>query len=353
LKGRIQTVTGDIDPRELGITMTHEHSLINLLCFYSTPEDSSRRRLADKKVAMDILGELHRDPFLCKDNMILNDKSLAATELMYYKRAGGGAIVDLTNCGIARNPLALREISVKTGLKVVMGAGYYVKLSHPPDFEAKTVDDIAAEIVKDIVEGVGKTGINAGMIGEIGTMYPISKNEEKSLRGAARAGLQTGTTVNIHSYCGFPKNTAKYAYKLLDIMEDEGVDLSRVVLSHMDEINDCNVFDMDVHRTLAKRGAYIEYDCFGQENTWDNDGVWEARDIDRAHALVKMVEAGYEKQMLISHDVCYKMHLKKYGGFGYDHILKRIVPLLRKLGLSQKQLDTIMVENPRRILTIQ
>ena len=352
MKGRVQTVTGDIEPGELGITMMHEHTLINLLCYYSAPADPVKRGLASKKVTMGLLGELNRDPQLCKDNLVVDDSGLAAEELAYYRRAGGSTIVDLTNIGINRDPVALKEISAKSGVRIVMGAGYYVGLSHPPGFDTKTADEVADEIIGDVSRGVGKTGVKAGIIGEIGTTWPLKKDEEKSLRGAARASLKTGASVNIHSYCGFPKNTARYAYKLLDIMEDEGVDLSRVVLSHMDEINDCNVFDMDVHRSLAKRGACIEYDCFGQENTWDTDGIWEARDIDRAHALVKMFESGYGEQMLISHDVCYKMHLKKYGGFGYDHVLKRVVPLLRRLGLTQKQLDVIMMENPRRVLTI-
>jgi phosphotriesterase-related protein len=353
LKGRIQTVTGDIDPEELGVTMMHEHTSINLLCFIDPAQESAEHPLLERQVTMDILGELRRDPHSCKDNMVLDDRGLAIEELTYYRRAGGDAIVDVTNLGIGRDPSALKGISIGTGVKIVMGSGYYVGLSHPPDFDSKTPDEIAEEIAEDVLHGVGDTGVRAGIIGEIGTTWPMTKNEEKSLRGAARASLKTGATVTIHSYCGIPKNTAKYAYKLLDVMEEEGMDMSRVILGHMDEINDNDAFDMSVHESLAKRGAYIEYDCFGQENTWDSIGAWEARDTDRARALVKMVEAGYLKQMLVAQDVCWKIHLKKYGGFGYDHIVKRVVPLLRRTGLSQKQLDTIMVGNPRTALSIQ
>lgn len=343
---QVQTVTGEIKAEELGITFPHEHLLFDLSCYLKVPEEATRRNLYHSKVEMSNLGEIRRNPFSNKDDVVNYDVDLAVQELMHLKRAGGNSIVDLTNNGLGRDPLAVRGISIQTGIKVVMGCGYYIAASHPPKIASMTIDEIAKEIVAEVRDGIGGTGIKAGIIGEIGTSWPMVPDEEKVLRAAARAQVKTKKSLNIHSYCGQPLEDVRVVHKLLDIVEDEGADLDRVILSHMDG----NGIDLEVHESLAKRGAYISYDCFGSEMFFDN-AWWEPRDTERIKGIQGLIKRGKVSKLLLSHDVCYKIHLRRYGGYGYDHLLRNIVPMFRMQGTSEKDIHTMMVTNPARALT--
>ena len=259
-KLRIQTVAGEISPDELGITLPHEHLLFDLTSYQTMPIGVGQKRLAGSKVRLDNLAQVMRNPYIVTDNMVQFDTELAIKELSYFARAGGGAVVDMTNVGLARDPASVRAVSIGAGVKVIMGCGFYVGASHPPRVHDMTADELAKEIVSDITEGMDGTGIKPGIIGEIGTSSPLQADEIKSLRAAARAQLKTKLKLNVHPYCGLPGIWTKDVHKLLDILEEEGVDLSNVVLSHIDQSG----FVMEDHRVLAARGPFIEYDCLAR-----------------------------------------------------------------------------------------
>lgn len=298
-------------------------------------------------MALNNLAQVWRNMFIVKDNMVQYDADLAIKELSHFKRAGGNSIVDYTNIGLGRDPASVRAISIATGVNVVMGCGFYVGVSHPPRVGVRTVDELAGEIIDDIMNGMEGTDVRPGIIGEIGTTMPLEENEVKSLRAAARASLKTNLKVNIHPYCGFPGKWAKDAHKLLDVMEEEGMDLSDVILSHVDQSG----FIMDEHQLLAKRGVFIDYDCFGQEGYY-SPNQWDPRDVERVEGVVSAVKHGLAPQILLSQDVCMKVHLKEFGGNGYDHLLTNIIPMLRARGVSRADIDIMMRENPRKILTL-
>ena len=342
---KVQTVTGEVDAAELGITFPHEHLLFDLSCYFSMPDEASKRQFALSKVEMSNLGEVRRNPFSNKDDVVNYDAELTIAELMYLKQAGGRSVVDLTNNGLGRDPVAVRGISIQTGIQVVLGCGFYIGASHPPRIASMTIDDIAKEIVGEVREGIGGTDIKAGIIGEIGTTWPMTPAEEKVLRGAARAQLKTKKSMNIHCYCGSALEDVKVVHRLLDIVEDEGVELDRVILSHMDDVG----IDLDVHESLAKRGAYVEYDCFGSELYYAGWG--EPRDGERIRGIRDLIRRRQLPKLLISHDVCYKVHFRKYGGWGYDHILTHVVPMMRAQGITEKEIDALLVKNPARALT--
>jgi phosphotriesterase-related protein len=321
--------------------------LFDLGCYLTYPDGASKRHLAESKVKLNNLAQVMRNPYIVKDNLVQLDTELAIKELSFYRRAGGNSIIDMTNVGLARDPLALKAISLATGVNVIMGCGFYVGASHPPRVQSMSIDEIAQEIVNDITTGMDGTDVKPGIIGEIGTTPPLKENEIKVMRGAARAHLKTKLKVNVHPYCGFPGKWGKDAHKLLDILEEEGMDLSNVILSHMDECG----FVMDEHKSLARRGAFIEYDCFGQEAYYTAE-QWDPRDVERVQGLVAAIEAGLTSQLLISQDVCLKIHLKEYGGNGYDHILTNIIPMLTAKGVKRRDIDAILRENPVKILTI-
>ncbi len=151
---------------------------------FKEPEE---RELAYEPVRIENLGWLKRNGVGSVDNLRLLDEEVAIDELGRFKRAGGGAVVDMGNNGLCRDPEGLARVSRATGVHVVMGAGYYVGGSHPPELADRPVDDLVEEMVRDITVGVDDTGIRAGILGEIGCSYPLMETEVKVLEAVAEA----------------------------------------------------------------------------------------------------------------------------------------------------------------------
>ena len=116
-------------------------------------------------------------------------------------------------------------------------------------------------------------------------------------------------------------------------------------MSHLDPTME----DYDYADSLAKRGAYIVYDQFGMY-LMSTEGIFLPSDNDRIKTVVEQVRRGNLEKILISQDVCFKILLTRWGGHGYAHILENIVPRFLQAGLSREQVDTILIENPKRFL---
>ena len=166
--------------------------------------------------------------------------------------------------------------------------------------------------------------------------------EVKALRAAAIAQRELGAPLYIH-----PPIFEKQGLRILDIVADEGADLSRVVLCHCDPTLDAP----DYHDAIAQRGAFIEYDQFGLEFV-ATEGFFLPRDIERIRAIREQIERGHLAQIIVSQDCCFKTCLVKYGGWGYAHILRDLVPFMKRAGITDSRLQTILTENPRRLLTL-
>ena len=149
-EGKIQTVLGLIDPKDLGLTMTHEHLLIDFSVMFNPTPDVTTQRMAHAPVSMENLGWIRQYCYSNLDNLLVLDEDTAIEEAMLYQRHGGGAIVDATTIGIGRDPLALARISRGAGVHVVMGAGYYVHAAQPKQINEIDENDIYREITKDI-----------------------------------------------------------------------------------------------------------------------------------------------------------------------------------------------------------
>ena len=342
-QGKVMSVQGLVDPEELGITLVHEHLVIDCTPWREEPVEASKKKIASSPVDMAHLGELRWDPYLSRDNCLITDVDLVIQELRQFQRLGGASVVDQTNIGLGRDPLALFQISQEMGLHIIMGCGYYVECSHPADMSAKSIDHIAAEIETDIIEGVGDTGIHAGIIGEIGTSFPMARQEEKVLRASARAHRKTGVPLSIHLW-----EFEKGGLDILDILEEEKVNLNRVMMCHL---NPGIPEDLSYHREIAKRGAYLEFE-FGHGFYYKQFKRCEPSDREYALAMVRLLESGYLDQLLMSQDVCLKINLTRYGGYGYGHILRNVKTMFKHLGMGEQEIHTILVENPKQILAI-
>jgi len=348
--GTIQTVLGPIDPGDLGTTLSHEHIVMDGSAWFLEPTEASEVHLAYQPVSLENLWWIRYHWFQNLDDIRHLSEEEAIAELTHFKRAGGGAVVDMTNNGIGRDPMALARISRATGLNIVMGSGYYLAMSMPQGFETKTEEEVTQEIVSDINVGVAETGIRAGLIGEIACSADVEPREVKSLRAAAKAQQLTGANLHIH-----PDPTI---FRTVEIIEDAGADPSRTTIAHVDVRRLAGPED---RLNLLERGYTLEYDTFGRESYYplylktsrlSSEIVDIPNDHQRINEIIEMVQAGFIEQILISHDIWNKHHCRKYGGFGYDHILRNAIPVMRAKGLTDEQINTIMVENPKRVLTV-
>jgi phosphotriesterase-related protein len=339
----IMTVLGPIPPEQLGTTLPHEHLIFDGSSRpdLPAPDSALARTILEGPVDINVLGLLRRNAFAVRDNLRLNDLDLMIREVRDFKRAGGNSLVELTPIGVGRDAKALRAVAVETGLNIIASTAYYTRILHPPHLADATLEEIAQTFVRELTTGIDQTGIRAGIIGEIGLSSPIDPIEEKVLRAAGRAHSETGAAINLHLSWGLE------ALPALAILKEMGVAPSRVALSHMD-----SQLDSSYHMAIADTGAFVEFDCFGIEWHFDRTDTYAPWDPERVQLLVRMVEAGYAGQMLLSHDIFTKMQLKRYGGWGYDHLLLNLCPRFRKAGITDEQIHTMMVENPRKLLTI-
>ena len=184
LSGKAQTVLGAVDADAMGITLPHEHLLIDFEVMFKEPAAASDKGLAYEPVSLPNVGWVRQNFNANLDNLRLLDEQAAQDEIMLFRRAGGQTVVDPTNASLSRDPLALARIARATELNIVMGAGYYVAAAHPADMDRRSEDGHRARDRRRGHEGVGDTGVRAGFIGEIGTTWPWTDNEKKVVRAA-------------------------------------------------------------------------------------------------------------------------------------------------------------------------
>ena len=309
---------------------------------YRPAQDSPREEIADACIALENLGWIRRNYYSNRSNLQLMDLDTTIGEVSKFGEFGGGAIVDVTSRGIGRNPEALARISRGSGVHVVMGAGHYVAAVHPEDMDERTEDDLAREIIVDVVEGVDGTDVKAGIIGEIGCTWPLAPNERKSLSAAAIAQTETGAAISIH-----PGRHPDAPSEILEVLANSGADLSRVIMGHLDR----TVFEFDALLSLAASGCYLEWDLFGNEGSYYPLAELDMpSDAQRMGFIKRIADAGYSDRVVMGHDICTKHRLVRYGGHGYGHILENILPKMRRKGFSEDVIREITVDNPARIL---
>ena len=311
--GYVQTVLGPIEPSDLGFTLPHEHTQTAIWHIESRWDYWQLTR--DEPV---ILAELDR-----------------------FRGAGGGSLVDLTLPGIGRDPDWLVGIARASGLNIVMGSGWYRTAYYPVEalIDRRSVDDLADELVREATDGVGEQHVKPGIIGEIGTDKPwVSPAEERVHRAAARAALRTGRSITTHSVMS-PVGLAQ-----LKIIEEEGLDPGRVVIGHSDSYP-----VLDHYLEVIAHGASLEFDFLGMSFT-PIERHGEDRLIER---LLELLARGHADRVLLSQDVCHDSQLKRYAGHGYVYLAETFLPRLRAAGVSDAEIDTMTVNNPRRLLTIE
>jgi phosphotriesterase-related protein len=338
--GQVMTVLGPVPVEDMGITLMHEHILLDGARTWKCPCHPDEKAIAEQKVNIGIIGELRMNPYMNRDNVSLDDADLALSELKRYQALGGHTVVDATNIGIGREPEKLARISRMSGLKIVMGTGFYLEHTHPEWLKAMNVDAVTAFIVDEVGGGQTQPPILAGLIGEVGVSKDFTSEELKSLTASARASRITGVPLSIHL-----PGWERLAHAVLDVVEAEGADVRHTVLCHMNPSHN----DLDYQKSLARRGAFLEYDMIGMDYYYADQDAQSPSDEDNARAIAALVAAGFGDRLLLSQDVFLKIMLTRYGGFGYGYILKHFVPRLKRHGLDQADIDRMLVDNPRSV----
>jgi predicted metal-dependent phosphotriesterase family hydrolase len=300
---RIITVTGPLEPAELGATYAHEHLL-------GGPPDWS----ADRQ---------DRD-------LTMLSVEAAVKELELFRMAGGRAIVEMSTPDYNRRPEQLRDLSKQSGVHVIMTTGVHKDAySHPLTANA-SVDQLAANNVRDIMQGAGDTGVKAGVIKAATSLNQITEGEEKALRAAAQTHLETGAPISTHTQNG------TMGLEQLAIFKGEGVDFSHVAIGHVDRKQ-----EYDYHRALLDTGAYIIYDQISKEKY--------VPDRDRVATLVRLVSEGYGGQIMLAGDFGRGSYWTSNGGGpGLTYIIWRFVPWLISEGISRDAAWGMLITNPAR-----
>jgi len=297
----VQTVRGPVPADQLGPIMPHEHIV------------SDMYRVNRQKAAF------------------MQDLYEAINDLHSYRQAGGGTIIDCTSGGLGGDPAKLLRASVESDVHIVMGSGWYREPFYEEDFNKTSVRALHERMMDQLVNG--QDGIRPGVIGEIGADREwLSAVEERVLRACARAQLDTGLGLILHG------TRSKVGLWQLDVLEEEGVDLRRVAVSHCDGLD-----DVDYHEALARRGAFVMYDRNGPQDLPQQE--------ERQRNTIEMIRRGWGEQLLLSHDVCWITDRERRGGPGYSYVLREMRPALIADGVDADVVEGILVRNPRRLLT--
>ena len=358
------TVRGPVPVGELGVTLMHEHVVVGRgfeKVWHVEPSSvpGIRPVSADAPLSMELLGPIRRSPSILRDNLVLGDEDVMVEELLSFKKAGGGCVVDVSCVGIRGDVRMLKRISERTGLHLVAATGFYLEDSWPEFAHEASADELAQHMIDEYRLGIDATGIRPGIIGEIGTST-LTQGERKLLKAAARASGETGLAVCVHTNV-----EQRHGKHIVDILIGEGMKPSRIIMTHLGE----NAFErrveilercpdralehLDYVRAVLDLGVTGGFDGFGKEYYTDNEGRGGITEIHRMAAVLELVEGGYASQLFLSNDVWQKFLLHRYGGWGYDHIQARIVPRLSFQGVSESQIHSMMEHTPARLLTIE
>lgn len=320
---RIQTVAGDIDPLDLGRCQTHEHVVCD-------------QRLAPRLQLQESTREVE------ETFMILDDHQRAVSELLAYGRRGGAALVEVTTSGWGRDVEALQRIAQASGIHMVATGGYYIEPCIPYRVDEVGLDQLTADLVREVTVGVGETGIKVGVLKSGIYRSRIEGTEEKGLRAVARASLQTGVAITTHT-------TGSRRYEIvggnmgrehLRILAGEGVRADRLIVGHVDERPDIHFL-----LGLAAEGCYIQLDTIGKLR-WLADGT-------RADLVGALIAGGQLDRILLSTDRCRKAELyQEMGGLGYTYVFDSFLDTLKERGVTQGEIDHMLIANPARALAI-
>jgi phosphotriesterase-related protein len=320
---QIATVRGPIDTDQLGVTLMHEHVFVlsaEIMQNYPEGWGDEEKRVGD-----------------------------AIARLNELKARGVDSIVDLTVIGLGRYIPRIERIARETDIHIIVATGVYTYNDVPmyfhfqgPGTELGGPELMVDMFVRDITEGIADTGVRAAILKCATDEQGVTPGVERVLRAVAAAHRQTGVPISTHTHAHTERGLEQQ-----HIFEEEGVDLSRVVIGHSGDTT-----DTDYLEKLIARGSYIGMDRFGLDVLLPFE--------DRVNTVARMCELGHADRMVLSHDAaCFNDWLPEAAlpqvlpNWHYLHIHNDVIPALKARGVTDEQLRQMLVENPRRIFETQ
>jgi phosphotriesterase-related protein len=260
------------------------------------------------------------------------DFDILCRELMELYTFGVRNIVDLTNQGMGRNTDVLRSLASATGINLIPSTGYYLEAYMPPDIRTRPIEDLVEEAVRELTWGIDEEGYMAGVIGEIGWSAPeAGRLECRVWEAMSIAASRTGAVISTHPSIG-PEQILQAEFLI-----KRGIKPERIVIGHAEFFPDEKAL-----LALLSLGVNIGIDMIGQNG--------QDRDEYRADMIIMLRDRGFLSQVTLSMDLCEQQELRQYGGFGYVHLFKSFLPLLRDRGITEDEIDLLLRRNPMRIL---
>jgi phosphotriesterase-related protein len=317
---KINAVLGPVSTDELGVTLIHEHLVFAYLGWECDALAPSYDREAVAAACVDTLREA--------------------------KGCGLKTLVDVTATDMGRDVELQKIVSEKLGINIICATGFYTeKYGKAGYFKFRSqMYDIVAELsetmVKEITQGIGDTGVKAGVIKVATGHARISSYEEKVLRAAARAQKETGVPIITHTEGG------TMGPEQADLLISEGADPKRIVIGHM-----CGNADLRYHVSVLEKGVNIAFDRLGIDILFP--------DKLRKACLIGLIGIGYADKIMLSQD-CWAYWLGRpfefseamkplLANWSYVHVFNNVIPALKEAGVSEDKINALMVKNPRRL----
>jgi phosphotriesterase-related protein len=319
----VSTARGPVDPAQLGVTLMHEHIFVlstEIMLNYPEAWGDEEQRIAD-----------------------------AVTRMNELASHGIRTVVDLTVVGLGRYIPRIQRVAEKTPINIIVATGIYTYNDIPfyfhfrgPGTPFEGPELMIDMFVRDIQQGIAGTNVKAGIL-KCATDSPgMTKGVERVLRAVAQAHRQTGVPISTHTHA-----RSKRGLEQQQVFREEGVDLSRVVIGHSGDTT-----DLDYLEELIAAGSYLGMDRFGIDTILPFE--------DRVNTVARLCERGHADKMVLSQDAaCFNDWLPERDlpaalpNWHYLHIHNDVIPALKKQGVTEDQVHTMLVDNPRKIFENQ
>ena len=311
----VSTVLGPVDTSELGFTLSHEH------------------------LATGSAGMRHTYPEFFDREGTIED---AAAALKQAYDEGVRSYIDPTTFDLGRDIGMMQEVSRQSGVHIIPATGSHQAI--PRVFRSASPDAIAPLYIREVEEGIEGTGVKAAIIKSASDRGGITEQEEVVLRAVARASKHTGAPVYTHTW-----SPDRVGEQQIRVLEEEGVDLERVYIGHSNDTH-----DIDYILGLLRKGVWVGLDRF-PGGRYPGVPLWQ----ERTEIVKRLVDEGWAHRIMLGHDHSVprgqptpemREQRANYQPEGYSFISRRVLPYLRELGTSEEDIQTIMVDNPRRFL---
>jgi phosphotriesterase-related protein len=295
----VRTVLGDIDPARLGFTLAHEHVIQDHYPIWGDPD------------------------------LTLTDEGEMSRELALAREAGIASIGELSTVDTNHDLDALTRVAHASGASIIGSTGWFYGQHLPPLVREGDASRLAEVMEHDILVGTAMTGARAGVIGEIGwSARQALPAEEKVFEAAAIVHGRTGIPIYTHTTDG------TLAPEEVDFLSRRGVDPRRIAVSHMDTNP-----SLDYQLAVARRGAYLSFDRIGSPQDLTDD--------QRVELILRLLEGGHVRQILLAQDTARQRQLAGRGGRGYAYLVNDFLPRLRRAGVDEPSIRAMTVDNPR------